>query len=174
MDEIDGVIRDCIGGVEFSFRVLPRFASFGESYQMIRIKEAFGTDQGSVKFFEAVLGRIGCAEVPFSRNEGTVASGFQGLANGLGVRGHYSAVAGLAKIVGGHVAEANPVGVLPGENGGPGGATATCIIKLGQPNSIVSEGIEIGGLDFTTEASEVTEAEIIGQNVENVGWFGLG
>jgi hypothetical protein len=71
----------------------------------------------------------------------------------------------------GHVSETDLVRILTSEQGSAGGAAATGVVELGQANPFGGEGVEDWGLDFSSETTEIAEAEIIGEDVENVGFL---
>ena len=87
----------------------------------------------------------------------------------MGIGGNDASVTGLAEIVSGHVAETNAMRILAGEEGGARGAAAPGVVELSQAHSAASERVKIGRFDFTAEGIQITETEIIDQDVENVG-----
>ena len=70
------------------------------------------------------------------------------------------------------MAETDAMRILSGEEGSPAGTTAAGIIKLSQANTTCSKGVENGGANFATKASQVTEAEVVRKNVEDIRLFG--
>ena len=172
LEEIEGVIRYCVSGIEFSFRILTGLAAFGKTDEVVGIKETLRADECAVEFFEAVSSRVGSSEVPLACDEGAISSRLQHLGNRLGFRRNDASVAGATEVIGGHVTQANSVWVLSGEDCGSGRAATASVIKLGQTNTTFGERIEHWGFNFTPKATEITEAEIVCENVEYVGFVG--
>ena len=65
-EEVEGVVRHCVSGIEFSIRILTGLSAFGKTNEVVGIKEALRTDKCTVEFFEAVSSRVGSSEVPLA------------------------------------------------------------------------------------------------------------
>ena len=174
LQEIQRVAGHRIGSVKFAVRVLPRLAVCRQAHQVIGIKKSLGADQRAVKLLEPVLGGIRRAKVPFSRDKRAVSGGGEHLRDGLGLIGNHAAIARLAQIVRRHVAQADAVRVLAGEDGRARRATAAGVVKLGQPRAVCSQGIQVGRLNFAAKATKVAEPQIVGHDEEQVRFFRAG
>ena len=96
LEEIERVISHRVRGVECPFLIFSGFPPFGKPDEMVRIKKALGAHERAVEFLEPILCRIGGAEMPFTGNEGSIASRSEHLADGLRFVGNHSAIAGAA------------------------------------------------------------------------------
>lgn len=61
------------------------------------------------------------------------------------------------------------MGVESGDEGGARGAAAGAGVEGGEAGSTGGEAVEVGGGDFAAVAGEVREAEVIGEDEEDVG-----
>tara|TARA_R110002096_G_scaffold274350_1_gene468142 strand:+ start:481 stop:807 length:327 start_codon:yes stop_codon:yes gene_type:complete len=70
------------------------------------------------------------------------------------------------------VAETDAMRILAGKNGGPAGTASPSVVKLSQANAVSGECIENGGIDLASEATQITEAEVVCEDVEDIGFVG--
>ncbi len=116
---------------------------------------------------------IGGREMPFAGHGGAVAGGAEGFGDGGTILAEVAAVAGAAVVID-HVADAGLVGVEAGHEGGAGGAAAGAVVELGVASAAGGEGIDIGGFDFRAVAADVGEAEIVGEEDDDIWTFSWG
>jgi len=65
----------------------------------------------------------------------------------------------------------NLVRIKTRKKAGPGGPAPACIIKVGEPESVFCQGINMGSLnDLCPVTSQVGVSQIIGQDKYNIGW----
>ena len=129
--------------------------------------------------FGPMLGRI--AEVPFSKERGSVAAGFQCLGEGgffgreAGWQlGALELLRGLVFSARQPIGDAQACGIFSGENARAGwGADRRGRIGIGEAHAFFGEAIQIGSfVKGAAVASEVSPAEIIDQD-ENYVWLSV-
>jgi hypothetical protein len=62
--------------------------------------------------------------------------------------------------------------VVATEKGGPGGPASCGVVKVGETEAVLGEGVEVWSFDLRSIAAEVGVTEIIGQDEEDV-WLGI-
>ncbi len=92
-------------------------------------------------------------EVPLADHHGVVSGGGEGFGDG-GAAGEFGA-AGL-------------VAVESGEQRDTGGVALGGVVELGEAEAFLGEGVELGGFDFGTVATDVREAEVVGHDEDDV------
>ena len=102
----------------------------------------------------------GCGEgylVPLSGNESAVPNGSENFSEGGPVL---------------HFVVPNGIGVVAGEEFGPGGMALGGVVELGEAQTVLGELVEVGRLDFTSIAADVRVAHVIHQG--EVMYLGAG
>ncbi len=126
----------------------------GVAGQGVRVEEGTGPGHGAVEIVEAalngaVLGGVS-AEVPLAHHAGLVACRLEELGYG-------------------DLAVAEAIAVNPAEEGGPGGPAAGGVVELGEAETVFGQLVEVRGVDFAAEATEVGESHVVGQDDDDVG-----
>ncbi len=163
VEEGDGVVGDVRGEIEVR-------VGFDGGEEFVVETVAFGGEEAVV-----VFDVIGAVELGVGDGE---------LAGDVPLTGVVSAIVRLAEIlggvagpggegVGGFVA-ADLLGVIAGHEAGAGGPAAGGGVHLGEAEAGFGEGVEEGGGDFGAVAAEVGEAEVVGEDEEDVGFGGRG
>jgi hypothetical protein len=67
-----------------------------------------------------------------------------------------------------HIVIADRVGVIAGEEFGPGGMTLGGVVELGETEPILSKLIKVGSLDLPTVTTDVRVAHIIDHDQNKV------
>ena len=83
--------------------------------QVVGIPESFRAHQRSVELLKAMFRWISGAEVPFARNERSIAAGAESFRDRAGIPGDASAVTWLTEILG-HVPQADAMRIMAGQN----------------------------------------------------------
>ena len=93
--------------------------------------------------------------------------------------GVIGAVTGLAQVLGEELGpcgetsdgwvHADLLGVVAGHERGAGGPAASGVVEAGETKAVRSEAVEVGRGDFAAVTAEIGEAEIIGEDDEDVG-----
>ena len=92
--------------------------------------------------------------VPFPGNESAVPNGPEDFPEGGSVL---------------HVVVPDRIGVVAGEELGPGGVTLGGVVELGEAQTVLGQLVEVGGLDFTAVAADVGVAHVIHHDEYEVG-----
>ena len=116
-----------------------------------------------------VAADVGMSKTPFAIGSGGVSGGLEN----LGEDGHFilkQSVAGFLDVA----ADRDVAGVLTGQEIGPRGtADGIARVVAGEEDAFFGETVDVGGLVFLlTVAGEITEAEVVGEDVDDVGLGG--
>jgi len=122
---------------------------------------------GPVVFLLEGLGAGGVRHVPLAGHIRAVACGLERLGQGDALAVDVAPVAGQLPVRL-HAAHAGLVGVESREQLGAGRAAACAVVKLGEPNALGREGVEVGGLDLAPVATDVGEAHVVGHDEDHV------
>ncbi len=111
------------------------------------------------------------ADMPFAGHGGEVTGGFEDFCDGDAGVIETARITGGALVLG-HVADSGLMGVKAGEEGGASGATAGGIVELGEAKTASGEGVEVGGGDFGAVTAEISEAHVVNEDDDDVGFVG--
>lgn len=126
---------------------------------------------GQAEIFIEAMGRWqelgGIAEVPFAEDSGAITAVAEqfGESELVGVDAGFGAWSERA-------VDADAIGVTTGEQGGAGGgADGLGDVETGEPRPFAGETIEMRGANFGgAVATEITPAEVIGEDQNDIGW----
>ena len=137
--KVDGVVGDDVGGVEgFVFVGGGDFPGLAvEAEGVVAGEEVGGAGEVAPIAVEAEVGGL-FGEVPFANHHGVVTGGGHDFGDG-GSAGEFFA-AGL-------------ITVEAGEEGDTGGVALGGVVELGEAEAILSEGVEVGGVDLGAVAA---------------------
>ena len=114
---------------------------------------------------ESLGGLSGC-DMPLTDTVGTVAGGFEHFGNGG--RAVQAAAVTLMTAILHHVADAGLMGITAGEERRASGATAGGVVELSKTEAVPGERVEIGRLNFAAVATDIREADVVGENDDDV------
>ena len=111
----------------------------------------------------------GSRYVPFAAHVGGVAAGTHDLGN-RGIFGiNLTAVTRTVFVHLGHPSHAHLMLVSSGKQGRTAGTAAAGILELTEPDSIVSQTVNIRSMDFAAIAAQIRKSHIITQNQYDIG-----
>ena len=177
VDELQSVGGPEVGGVPAlrQTRVIVfDFLTVEEELGFIRFREveaACCRVQAAVKAATPRRDAEVLADMPFACHGGEVTDGFEDFCDGDAGVIETARITGGALVIG-HVADAGLMGVESGEEGGAGGAAAGGVVELGEAESASGEGVEVGGGDFGAVTAEISEAHVVDEDDNDVGFFG--
>ena len=119
-------------------------------------------------------GRLG--DVPFADHARVVTRAAEHFGDGHGVLRQRAAVSGQV-VVEGHPADSGLMLVKSREQRRPGGAAAAGVVEVVEAQTLGCQPVEVRGMDFTSVAPDVGEAQVVGQDHDHVGpcvFLGLG
>ena len=138
--------------------LLVDLGKLGIAGQGIRIIKGTGPRHGPVEIIETALDGsvlLGVSsKVPFSYHSGLVTGWLEKFRNG-------------------YLTGAQTIAVDPAHQGGPCGPTPGCVVELGEPQAVLGELVQVGGIDFPSEASEVRESHVVREDDDDVGTIRL-
>jgi hypothetical protein len=140
-----------------------------------------GAGQQRKGALEAAPGREGLgrqAQVPLARHQGAVAAVVEQLGEAGDPVVEVALVARLADLLAadrlGHAAEAGDVVVGAGEQHRPGRAARRGGVEVGEAQAGAGQAVEVGRGDLAAEGADVGEAQVVGDDDEEVGALGHG
>ena len=180
------VIRDRIGVIKrFVITMLGRIHwivkrryEFVVSSQSVGVKETAGSVDRSVETIKAALSwpvtlfvfRFGAdlaGNVPLACHVSFVACGFQSFGDRHAFTIDFAAVTVVAAIVH-HVAHASLVWVQTGHKTRTSRAATRGVIKLREPQSILSQLVQVGRIDLAAVTTDIRKSHVIGHDVNDV------
>jgi hypothetical protein len=180
--EAHGLIGDGVGVVVLRGLVLGILGDGDElvvAYQGAGIEVTAGAMDGAVVAVEAALegpvaavpqgfGVLARGHVPFTDGVIPVTGGSESLGEGHALAVQAAPVAVVIPVLH-HVTDAGLVRVETGEQRGAGRAASRGVVKLGEPEPVGRQGIQVRCGDFAPVTTDVGVAHVIGENHHQIG-----